>query len=345
MMRCLHLAQLGEGRVAPNPMVGAVLVHNDVIIGEGYHQKYGEPHAEVNCMRSVPASQQHLIQDATLYVSLEPCSHFGKTPPCADLIIQHKIPRVVIGCADPFKEVAGRGIQKLKAAGIEISVGILEHECRALNKRFVLFQEQQRPYILLKWAQTTDGSIAGANYKRAAISNTYTNRLVHQWRSQNMSLLVGTNTAFYDDPELTTRLWPGKNPVRLVLDKELRLPASLKLFDGQQPTVVFNYIKHQQHFNLLCHKLERDRSIVHQVVQALYDMKIQSVMIEGGAVLLQSFIDAALWDEALVITNEQLSLPNGIAAPQLKKHRLVKQQQLFSDSIHTYAQEHNSLLL
>lgn len=344
MQRCLHLAQLGEGNVAPNPMVGAVLVHNEIIIGEGYHKRFGEAHAEVLCLQSVTPANQHLIKHATMYVSLEPCSHFGKTPPCADLIMQHKIPRVVIGCVDPFKDVAGRGIEKLRAAGIDVMVGVLEKECRSLNKRFVHFQEKQKPYIILKWAQTADGKIAEQNYGRVAISNEYTNRLVHRWRSQNMAILVGTNTALFDDPELTTRLWPGKNPVRIVLDKTGRLPASLNVFDGRQQTIVFYYTTHRQHPDVIYYQLKQNNNLVQQIVQALYEMKLQSVMIEGGAQLLQSFIDEGAWDEATVITNGEMVLEKGLAAPQLKQHHLVDVQTLFSDTIHFYAYENNSLI-
>lgn len=345
MQRCLQLAHYGEGRVAPNPMVGAVLVHKDKIIGEGFHKKWGEAHAEVVCLQSVKAEQQHLIHESTLYVSLEPCSHYGKTPPCADLIIQHRIPRVVVGCADPYGEVSGRGINKLKRAGIEVMVGVLERECRALNKRFVLFQEGRRPYIILKWAQSADGKIAGENFKRMAISNEYTARLVHRWRSQNMGILVGTNTALADDPELTTRFWPGNNPVRLVLDKTLCLPLSLKLFDGQHKTIVFNNTTNKTHSNVEYDQLNFDGPIVPQIVEALYNLNIQSVMVEGGAQMLQSFIDAEMWDEAYVITNQHLSIGKGIPAPHLKEHRLLNTQPIFSDTIHSYAHQSNALLV
>lgn len=344
MQRCLQLAQLAEGNVAPNPLVGAVLVHNAEIIGEGYHEKFGEGHAEVNCIQSVAPEHQHLIEHATMYVSLEPCSHFGKTPPCADRIIRHEIPRVVIGCTDPYKQVAGHGIEKLRAAGIDVTIGVLEKECRALNKRFVTFQEQQRPYITLKWAQTTDGKIAGENFQRIAISNAYTNRLIHRLRSQNMSILVGTNTALYDNPELTTRLWPGSNPVRLVVDKNLRLPHSLRLFDGRQKTIVFNTQKQQELSNLLYYQLKEEHTLPQQIKQALYELKLQSVLVEGGAQLLQSFIGAGLWDEAIVISNETQIAENGIAAPSLQQHRLVQVQRIISDTIHTYAHQSNRLI-
>ena len=343
MQRCLHLAQLGEGNVAPNPMVGAVLVHADTIIGEGYHKEFGKAHAEVMCFQSVKEEQQHLISEATLYVSLEPCSHFGKTPPCADLIIKHKIPRVVVGCADPFAEVSGRGIQKLREAGVAVEVSILEKECRALNKRFVTFQEKQRPYIVLKWAQTADGKI-GRIVERIGISNGYTARRVHRMRSQNMSILVGTNTALADDPELTTRLWPGKDPVRLVLDKTLRLPQSLKLFNRQQQTIIFNLLKEETTPNLSYVQLKEERNLIVEMMQALTALKLQSVLVEGGAQLLQSFINAGLWDEAVVITNQQLILQKGITAPELAQHRLLRTETIFSDTIHTYAHEDNRLL-
>jgi diaminohydroxyphosphoribosylaminopyrimidine deaminase/5-amino-6-(5-phosphoribosylamino)uracil reductase len=333
---------MGEGSVAPNPVVGAVLVANDTIIGEGYHRFWGGPHAEVVCLQSVLPEKEQLVKEATLYVSLEPCAHFGKTPPCADLIIRHAIPKVVVGCTDTYREVAGRGIQKLKEAGITVRSGVLERECRQLNKRFFTFNEQRRPYITLKWAQSADNKIAHANYKRAYISNEYTARLVHRWRSREMGLLVGTNTALFDNPELTTRLWPGRNPTRLVVDKTLRLPASLKLFDGQHPTVVFNTVKHHTHHNLMYYQLDANTCLLPQMVTALYHLKIQSVLVEGGAQLLQSFIDAGLWDEASVITNVQMALGKGLPAPQLQQHQLLNVETIGSDVIHTYAHQNNA---
>ena len=221
MHRCLELAEKAAGHVAPNPMVGAVLVHEGIIIGEGYHQIYGGPHAEVNCIASVPSSLQHLIQDSVIYVSLEPCAHHGKTPPCADLIIRHNIRHVVIGCRDPFVEVDGKGIEKLHAAGIKTETGILEKECRELNKRFFTFHTKHRPFIILKWAQTGDGKI-GTENNRLHITGSVTNRLVHKWRSEESAILVGANTALADNPQLTTRLWSGNSPTRLIIDPELR---------------------------------------------------------------------------------------------------------------------------
>ncbi len=227
MQRCLGLAKLGAGHVAPNPMVGAVLVYNDRIIGEGYHQQYGKAHAEVNCINSVKEDDIQLIEKSTLYVSLEPCAHYGKTPPCADLIIAKKIPTVVIACRDTYEEVNGRGIDKLKAANVNVIVGVLEKDAIELNKRFFTFYTKHRPYIILKWAQSNDGKIANADHSRVFISNEESNRLVHKWRSEEAAILVGTNTALYDDPELTTRLWTGNNPIRLVIDMEVKLPISL----------------------------------------------------------------------------------------------------------------------
>jgi diaminohydroxyphosphoribosylaminopyrimidine deaminase / 5-amino-6-(5-phosphoribosylamino)uracil reductase len=320
MSRCLQLAIQGAGYVEPNPMVGAVLVYNDNIIGEGYHQQFGGPHAEVNCIASVSENDKQHIPKSTMYVSLEPCAHFGKTPPCVDLIIKNTIPKVVIGCRDPFKEVDGKGIEKLKAAGVGVELGILEKECIALNKRFFTFHQQQRPYIILKWAQSSDGMIAGSDSERLLISNDYSNRLVHKWRSEEAAILVGTNTALLDNPELTTRLWQGKSPTRLVLDMNLRLPASLKLFDGAQPTIIFNTIREGEESNLHYYKIDGSVDIIQQICTALFKLKVQSVLVEGGAKLLQSFIDADLWDEARVITNQNLFTVNGLPAPVLQKY-------------------------
>lgn len=341
MQRCLQLARLGSGYTAPNPMVGAVLVHEGRIIGEGYHKKYGEAHAEVNCINSV--KEKELIPSSVLYVSLEPCAHFGKTPPCADLIIENRIRKVVIGCRDPFKEVDGKGIEKLKAAGVEVVLGVLESECKELNRRFFIFHTEHRPYIILKWAQTGDGFMALPSPKggiredsirqRLHISNEYSNRFVHQWRSEESSILIGTNTALYDNPELITRLWPGPSPVRLVVDMNLRLPSSLKVFNGDARTIVFNKIRHETSENVSFYQVTEDVSLVHQVCNALYQLKIQSVLIEGGAKLLQSFIDEGIWDEARIICNEQLTTGKGLAAPTLSNAIKVSEQQFLHDKI------------
>lgn len=336
MFRCIELAQRAAGYVAPNPMVGAVLVYNDTIIGEGYHRIYGQAHAEVNCINSVAPEHQSLVSKSVMYVSLEPCAHHGKTPPCADLIIRHRIPKVVIGCRDPFKEVNGKGIEKLTAAGVEVVLGVLEQECKELNKRFFTFHTQHRPYIILKWAQTADARIAHEDYSRLLISNEQTNRLVHKWRSEEASILVGTNTALFDDPSLTVRLWEGPNPIRLVIDMDLRLPSSLQLFDGSVRTIVFNTKIHEERNNLLYYQVTNDVSLVHQVSHALYQLKIQSVLVEGGARLLQSFIDESYWDEARVITNQRMQAGQGIAAPVLNNELLVKKENLLADEICYY---------
>lgn len=317
MKRCLSLAAQGAGHVAPNPMVGAVLVHEGIIIGEGYHQHYGQAHAEVNCINSVADVNRALISKSTLYVSLEPCSHFGKTPPCTNLIIENKIPEVVIGCHDPNEMVNGSGITFLKDAGIHVIEDILEKECIALNKRFFIFHTKHRPYIILKWAESSDGKIAGAHGERISISNELTNRLVHQWRSEEASVLVGTNTAKNDDPFLNTRYWPGKDPVRLVIDRKLQLPSSLHLFDRTISTIVFNTMKDAGVDNLLYIKIADTSDFLRAMLNILYEKNIQSVLVEGGAMLLRSFIDAGLWDEARVITNEMLLIGKGIAAPRL----------------------------
>jgi diaminohydroxyphosphoribosylaminopyrimidine deaminase / 5-amino-6-(5-phosphoribosylamino)uracil reductase len=336
MQRCIQLARQASGWVAPNPMVGAVLVHGEKIIGEGWHHRYGESHAEVNCIASVKEEDKHLISSATLYVSLEPCAHFGKTPPCADLIIRHKIPVVIIGCRDPFTKVDGKGIEKLEAAGVSIIVGVLENECKELNKRFLTYHTLQRPYIILKWAQTSDGKVSGGNGPRLLISNEYSIRLVHRWRSEEAAILVGTNTALSDDPELTNRFWDGPSPVRLVLDKDLRLPPSLKIFNRGVRTIIFNTVKHDEESNLLYYRLTREASIVHQIIQALYQLQIQSLLVEGGPQLLQSFIAEGLWDEARVIQNSKLKIQNGLPAPQLSRANKIAEQTILTDTIETF---------
>lgn len=358
MWRCLQLAKAGQGRVAPNPLVGAVLVHENRILGEGYHRRYGEAHAEVNCLASVKEEDRALIPKSTLFVSLEPCSHFGKTPPCADLIIAHQIPRVVVGCRDPFSEVNGKGIEKLRHAGVEVQLGVLEQACREINKRFFTFHTQHRPFVVLKWAQTMDGKTAADTLEvlsgtgsgkpeRLFISNAYTNRIVHKWRSREMGIVVGTNTALHDDPQLTTRLWPGASPVRIVVDRELKLPPDLKLFDRSQPTIVFNLKQQTEIFdaagtagdNLAWYQVTNDVSLVHQMIHGLYKMNIQSILVEGGTQLLQSFIDEGMWDEARIITNRQLSIGSGLPAPVLKDHRFIDSTDIFSDTITRFSRK------
>lgn len=335
MGRCIQLAKLAAGNVAPNPMVGAVLVFENKIIGEGYHQKYGEAHAEVNCINNVQEKNKTLIEKSTIYVSLEPCAHHGKTPPCADLIIKNKIKKVVIGCQDIYKEVAGKGIEKLQNAGIELITGILEKECKDLNKRFFTFHQKQRPYIILKWAQSANGKIGSNNNERILISNDYSNGLVHNWRAEEAAILVGTNTALKDNPSLTTRLWKGNNPVRIVIDKELKLPSGSKLFSKETNTVIFNFVKNTVEENLNFVKILKE-NFLQEMLFSLYRLNIQSVLVEGGAKTLQYFIDAGFWDEARVITNEKMVIENGIAAPEMKNFLFVNQARYFSDVINYY---------
>ncbi|MEO8172193.1 MAG: bifunctional diaminohydroxyphosphoribosylaminopyrimidine deaminase/5-amino-6-(5-phosphoribosylamino)uracil reductase RibD [Sediminibacterium sp.] len=333
MRRCIELARNGAGMVAPNPMVGAVLVHNDRIIGEGYHRQYGQAHAEVNCIENVRAADEILLPFSTLYISLEPCAHFGKTPPCSDLIIQKKIPKVVLGCRDPFTEVDGRGIEKLQNAGVEVVTGIQEDECKELNKRFIRFVTEKRPYIILKWAQTANGKIAGDGEKRLLITNEYTNRLVHQWRAEEAAILVGTNTALLDNPSLNNRLGKGKDPVRMVLDMSLRLPQDLKIFDQQQKTIVFNAVKQEENNNIRYQQIGRQENIIQEIISASYQLGLQSIIVEGGSQLLQGFIDAGLWDETRIITNEELIVADGLSAPLLNNRHADRSEKIVSDTI------------
>jgi diaminohydroxyphosphoribosylaminopyrimidine deaminase/5-amino-6-(5-phosphoribosylamino)uracil reductase len=337
MRRCLDLALLGAGSVAPNPMVGAVLVYDNRIIGEGYHQEFGQAHAEVNCLNSVQEQDQYLIVQSTLYVSLEPCAHFGKTPPCSLLILKYGISKVVIGCLDPFPKVAGRGIDALKQAGVEIIVGVLEEEAMSLNKRFILFHQQQRPYILLKWAQTANGKIAGIGTERLLISNEFTNRLVHHWRSEEAAILVGYHTALKDNPKLDNRYWNGKSPIRMVIDKDLSLPSRLHLFDSHQRTIVWNQVQtFSNQINLEYISIDSKQDMITQILETAYQMGIQSIMVEGGAKLLQAFLNQGLWDEVRIICNEELSILEGLDAPVLNQAKLFHFEQLQSDRINYY---------
>ena len=336
MSRCLQLAKLGAGNVAPNPMVGAILVYNDKIIGEGYHQQCGEAHAEVNCIASVSKENIPLIKESTLYVSLEPCSHFGKTPPCTDLIIKNKIKKVVIGCKDVYKEVSGKGIEKLQNAGVGVIPGILEKESISINKRFFTFHQKFRPYVILKWAQSSNLKVGSNNSPRILISNEYSNRLVHKWRGEEEGILVGTNTIIQDNPSLTTRLWPGKNPVRIIIDKDLKLSQFAKIFDREAKTIIYNLIRNSNEENVSYIKIEQ-QDFLQGLLQSLFELKIISILIEGGAKTLGSFIERDLWDEARVITNEELIIENGINAPEMKDFILQNQERYSGDRISYYA--------
>lgn len=314
--RCIQLARNGLCNAAPNPMVGAVIVHQDHIIGEGYHVRCGEAHAEVNAIRAV--KDESLLRESTIYVSLEPCSHYGKTPPCADLIISKGIPRVVIGCVDPFSLVAGRGIQKLRDAGIDVTVGVLEEECRKLIRRFITFNTRKRPYITLKWAESADGyiDICRKGGHPVLLSTPLTSMYVHKQRAEHQAILVGRKTALLDNPSLTTRHWYGKNPLRLVVDRELTLPASLKLFDGSVHTCVFTGQERESTDAVSYIRLDFDQPIVPQIARYLYEQKVQSLLVEGGSRLLQTFIDSGYWDE-IYIEHAHTSLKAGVKAPAI----------------------------
>ena len=319
MYRCLQLAELGVGYVAPNPMVGAVLVCNDKIIGEGYHHRYGDAHAEPNALNSV--KEVELLGQSTLYVSLEPCSHYGKTPPCADLIVLSGIPRVVIGTLDPNPKVAGKGVEKLRNAGVEVIVGVLETECRELNKRFFIFQEHKRPYVLLKWAQTRDGFMdrvrTDVSEPPLQISNNITRQLTHKMRSENQSILVGANTVLLDNPSLTVRNWSGKSPVRIAIDRQRRIPDNFNLMDGSLQTIIFTEKDAENRPRIEFVKLNFDVNSVETILNELYKRSIHSVLVEGGPTILNSFIDVGLWDEANIEIAPML-INEGVAAPVLQ---------------------------
>lgn len=335
--RCLELAQLGLGLVAPNPMVGCVIMYADKIIGEGYHFKYGEAHAEVNAIQSV--KDKSLLKNASLYVNLEPCAHHGKTPPCVDLIIAHQIPEIVIGCIDTFAKVAGKGLEKLKQAGCKVTVGVLEKEARFLNRRFFTFHEKKRPYILLKWAQTLDGFIDGLRAETDPLRpNWITSQAaqiaVHKWRSEESAILVGTRTALNDNPQLTVRLWDGKNPIRVLIDRTLRIPRHYKLFDQSVQTLVFTEKNKLTEDNVEYIQIDFSSYVVQQVLNELYKRNIQSVIIEGGAATLDTFIENNLWDEARVFIGNK-TFGKGLRAPILTQH-LHSLEKIGEDQLLTY---------
>lgn len=340
MARAIQLAENGLGTTYPNPMVGCVVVLNEKIIGEGFTSPYGGPHAEVNAITSVEDKSQ--LKYATLYVSLEPCSHFGKTPPCADLIIKHQIPKVVIGLLDPHEKVAGKGIERLKDAGCEVVVGVLEEECREHHKRFLTFIEKKRPYIILKWAETIDGFISPEKEQRNNtpepfwITNSHSRQLVHQWRAEEQAILVGTNTVLEDNPKLDVRKWKGKHPLRVVLDKDLKIPNHYTILDGSISTLVLTekeeVSKHLEHIENVV--INFSKSIAAQIGTVLFHKNVTSIIIEGGAKTLQTFIDANLWDEARVFTGNT-TFSKGIAAPRFKGE-IIAEHTLKDDSLKIY---------
>ena len=317
--KCIEITRLGTGSVSTNPMVGSVIVYKGEVIGEGYHEKYGSDHAEVNAINSV--EDKSLLSKSTLYVNLEPCSHFGKTPPCSDLIIKYKIPKVVIGCMDTYSEVDGTGIDKMRNAGIEVKVGIMEKLCRDLNIRFFTFHEKKRPYIILKWAESKDGFIAPKNQTEPFwMTSNKSKKLVHKWRSEEDSILVGRITAEKDNPSLTVREVTGKNPIRLVIDTNLKLSKNLNLFNSESKTIIFNEIKSDNLSKNNYIKINFN-NMINNILKELYKQKIQSVIVEGGTTTLQSFIEENIWDEARIFTTDT-KLENGVKSPIIKGRKI-----------------------
>jgi diaminohydroxyphosphoribosylaminopyrimidine deaminase / 5-amino-6-(5-phosphoribosylamino)uracil reductase len=319
MRRAIELARCGIGRVAPNPVVGAVIVRDGLIIGEGFHARYGHAHAEVNAIRRVQDPER--FKEATLYVTLEPCSHYGKTPPCAELIIRMGIPRVVVGTLDPFHKVSGRGVKMMQEAGVEVIVGCLEAECRQVAREFFCFVEKRRPYVILKWAQSIDGYMdrprtLESGLPAAQISSASGRVAVHKLRSQVEAIMVGTQTAVMDNPSLTTRLYGGKNPIRVLIDRTLRVPRSYHLFDGKVRTLVFTEAQVENLPGVEFFQIPFDGKLISRILDQLHRLGIQSLLVEGGAHLLQSFIDGALYDEVRIETGSELFY-GGVEAPRL----------------------------
>lgn len=332
MQRCLQLAQNAEGNTYPNPMVGSVIVHEGEIIGEGYHCKAGEPHAEVNAVNSVKDKSK--LKASTLYVNLEPCAHFGKTPPCSKLIIETGIPHVVIGCIDDYSEVAGKGVEMMRKAGVKVELGVLENESRALNRRFFTFHNKQRPFVILKWAQTLDGFIdidrdSNLYGQPTWITNEWARRNVHKQRCAEQAVLVGTQTAIKDNPSLTVRDWVGKQPLRIVIDRNGRLPQHLNVLDHSCPTLVFNTTKNTKELNLEYIKINSKDDLISQVLRCLWERNIQSLIVEGGSTTLDLFIKSQLWDEAYTYVGHRF-FGSGIKAPQFSGEK--NQTMKFGDS-------------
>jgi len=321
MQRCLDLATLGEGNVSPNPMVGCVIVSNNKIVGEGYHQKFGEAHAEVNAIKNVfdnyNGTAEELLKEATVYVSLEPCAHFGKTPPCADLLVKHEVKKVIICNTDPFASVNGKGIEKLERAGIIVETGLLAEKGLLLNKRFFTRISKQRPYLILKWAQTSNGFFAPVDKSQKWITGKIAKDLAHKWRSEEDAILVGKQTALVDNPRLTNRTGTGKNPIRILIDKNLSIPTNYNLYNNEAKTIIFNEVKTDVIGNMHFVQMEDMHFYLAQKIAfQLYLMDIQSVIIEGGAVILNQFITSNLWDEARIFTGG-VEWENGMQAPKI----------------------------
>ena len=327
MKRCIELARKALGNTYPNPLVGSIIVHNSLIIGEGFHQKSGENHAEINAINSV--EKKDLLKESTIYVSLEPCSHFGKTPPCANKIIETGFKKVVIGTLDSHEKVNGKGKKLIEEAGIEVVSGVLEKECQELNKRFFTFHRKKRPFIILKWAESGDGFL-DQDFKPTQIGNSLTKQFVHKLRSEEHAILVGTNTALTDNPALTTREITGRNPVRILIDFELKVPLNFNLYNNEAPTLIFNAIKDSEEKNIRFIKIEKE-NFVENLMTKLYENQIQSVIVEGGSFTLQQFIDAGIWDAAIIIKNKNLKLSNGTKAPEF--HHENFETKIFRDNI------------
>ena len=329
--RCIELAKKGKGHVSPNPMVGCVITKHGKIIGEGYHKKYGEHHAEVNAINNV--NNKNLLKNATLYVNLEPCSHTGKTPPCVDLIIKYKISKVIIGCIDTFKEVNGMGVKKMRDAGIEVITGVLEEESKLLNKRFFVFHGKNRPYIILKWAETRDGFIAPKKQTKPLwLSSNKSKILVHKWRAEEDAILVGRITAEKDNPKLTVREVKGNNPTRIIIDNKLKLSNNLNIFNQDATTIIFNLIEDKERKKNIFVKIKKD-NFISSLLYTLYKKSIQSIIIEGGSKTIQSFIDSNFWDEARVFkTNHTLNL--GIKSPYIKG-KIISNKKIMNDELIT----------
>ncbi|WP_445735546.1 bifunctional diaminohydroxyphosphoribosylaminopyrimidine deaminase/5-amino-6-(5-phosphoribosylamino)uracil reductase RibD [Mariniflexile sp.] len=322
--RCLEIAKNGLGNTRPNPMVGSVIVYKNQIIGEGYTSAYGGNHAEVNAVNSV--KDKTLLKGSTLYVTLEPCSHFGKTPPCSDLIIKHQIPNVVIGCIDDNPQVAGKGIDKLKSAGCNVTVGVLENECKAHHKRFFTFHNKKRPYIILKWAETTDGFIAPETkneQKPVWITNAYSRQLVHKWRAEEQAILVGTHTVLQDNPSLTVRDWTGENPIRIAMDRKAGLSTDYTIFNEEAKTIIVSE-----------NDIDFSKNVAQQICDVLFKNNINSVIVEGGAKTLQTFIDENIWDQARVFTGNS-SFKKGVKAPEFSG-TLISEKNILSDILKIY---------
>ncbi len=343
MQRSLELGMNGSGYTSPNPMVGSVIVYQDKIIGEGYHVKYGESHAEINAIESV--KDKSLLKESTLYVNLEPCAHYGNTPPCANKIVEAGIPKVVIGTRDTSGKVSGKGIKIMEEGGIDVRVGVLEEQCRDLNKRFFTYHEKQRPYIILKWAQTIDKFIDKIREPEDPIqpnwiTNQVSKRLVHKWRTQEQAILVGSKTAIKDDPSLTVREWSGKNPLRILIDKDFEINNSYRLVHDEFETIIFvdkkvykNRLDKYSEYNVTFEKVDFSERLMEQLLQYLFDKEIQSIIIEGGAITLSQFLNNNLWDEARIFIGDRMFY-EGVEAPYFPEKKLDQKFDLKSTKLY-----------